>query len=288
MLARRSRVPIVFTGLGMEDVQGTLHRGLLRWVLNQADAIGARDPLASQTMQKLGVTTPITVTADWAFQLPGRLPPAIGTQLETLRAHGHRELIGVNLRDEKSGGPERETRQHLPYREKLVAALTGLLRRTSAAIGVVSMTQSRKTDDHAFALRIRDAIPAPLQSRFVVFPPDLNPAQIKGVIGQMDIFISTRLHPTIFAVSEGVPTLAIHDLLKVRGFMEHCGLHEFFLSLDNTDPETLVASALDMLGHRAAISQRIESRRPTMDALVAMNIKLIDRQIVEQAAAKPR
>ena len=51
LLARRSGVPIVFTGLGIASPRGFLHDRLLSRVLNDANAVAVRDPLSFDQVQ---------------------------------------------------------------------------------------------------------------------------------------------------------------------------------------------------------------------------------------------
>jgi polysaccharide pyruvyl transferase WcaK-like protein len=279
LMARRLNLRIVFTGLGMEKIQNRMHRSLMRWVLNQADAIGVRDPMAGQTIREMGVESPVTITADWAFGLSATLPEDIASSLRARSVASTQQFIGLNLRADNAGGPERETRESLSYRILLQQVVTLLLERTSATVFVVSMTKTNKTDDYAFALSVGQALPQQLQKRFVVFQPELSPKVVKGIIGSMSIFIGTRLHPTIFAVSECVPTLAVHDLRKVSGFMEYCGLAEWFVPLENTTPETIVNKAMRLFDEHGKVKEQLRARVPTLRNAIDGNIKLIEDQL---------
>jgi colanic acid/amylovoran biosynthesis protein WcaK/AmsJ len=69
--------------------------------------------------------------------------------------------------------------------------------------------------------------------RAVLFDGFLLPAQLKALYGLMDIFVATRMHSGIFAISMGVPTLFVGYLQKTRGMLESLGLQEWLVEIDD-------------------------------------------------------
>ena len=64
---------------------------------------------------------------------------------------------------------------------------------------------------------------------------ELRPGEIKGLCGQMTYFVGTRMHSNIFALSMGVPVLAIGYLPKTSGLMEQLGLGEWTVPIDSLE-----------------------------------------------------
>lgn len=93
------------------------------------------------------------------------------------------------------------------------------------------------------------------------------PHVLKAVYGQMDVFIGTRMHSNIFALSSGVPVLAIAYRYKTRGLMETLGLESWVLAIDRLgeeDGKVELFSRLEMLWQQAGelrpiIRERIEN-----------------------------
>ena len=61
-------------------------------------------------------------------------------------------------------------------------------------------------------------------SSVVVIEETHKPSIHKSAYGEMDIFLGTRMHSNIFAMLEGVPTLAIAYFPKTTWIMEMLGL----------------------------------------------------------------
>ena len=280
LIAARTRVPVVYTGLGIEPVSAPLHRFLMRRVLNGAALVLARDPIALANLGDLGVTATCELAADWALDLDSAAPATVEQALETEGVGRDRELrVVMNLRDEGASGPEGRTRKSTPYAGAMSTLLRLLLDATAAQVVVVSMTRTPRTDDVAFARRLRASLPAERQARVHVLAGDHDPALIKGIIGSADVFIGTRLHPTIFAVSQAVPTLALHDFSKVRGFMAYCGLSEWLLPPLETPPERMLGTLTRLIEQRAQVSRQIAGRLPALFDAVDRNVEGIERTI---------
>ena len=58
-----------------------------------------------------------------------------------------------------------------------------------------------------------------------------DPALLKALYGHMDIFVATRMHSGIFALTMGIPTLFVGYLHKTRGLVEMLGLEPWFLDI---------------------------------------------------------
>ncbi len=67
----------------------------------------------------------------------------------------------------------------------------------------------------------------------------LSPALLSACYGQMQLFIASRLHSGIFALSMGVPTLFIGFLTKTRGVMEAIGLENWVVDFSFLDEAKL-------------------------------------------------
>jgi polysaccharide pyruvyl transferase WcaK-like protein len=55
----------------------------------------------------------------------------------------------------------------------------------------------------------------------------------------MDLFIASRLHSGIFAMSGGVPTIFIGYNPKTKGFLDAVGMSQLLLNLDGIDESRL-------------------------------------------------
>ena len=278
-LATRVKCPVIFTGLSLEPLYQWSHRELTRYLLNKSSLITMRDSASIETARALGVKTRIESGADWAVDLTPASPEQVKAILADFRIQNTGGIrIVMNLRDENATGPEGGRRQG-DYRKLMLGTVIGLLENPEVRIVVVSMTHSKKTHDDSFAASIRAALPAGLRSRFHVLSASLMPAEIKGIIQTADIFIGTRLHPLIFATSSAVPSIAIHEFSKVRGFMKDCGMEEWFIDYRTTNARQVLNTTRLLITRRDAVARELTALRPTLESGLQRNLDAIRKSL---------
>jgi polysaccharide pyruvyl transferase WcaK-like protein len=141
-----------------------------------------------------------------------------------------------------------------------------------ADVVVFSMNRPPAADDRAFAARLCSALPEPVADRVRVLGSDYSPARLKALVGRMDVFIGTRLHPSRFALSAGVPTLTLHDRDKVRGLMEMAGKAEWHLPVTGSASGTVIRAVDRLIEHRVTVRGRIGARVPELVRLAKRNL----------------
>jgi polysaccharide pyruvyl transferase WcaK-like protein len=63
------------------------------------------------------------------------------------------------------------------------------------------------------------------QDRVVIFPESLDSDFQQEFMSKLEFFISSRYHPTIFAIKAGVPFMCIKNQFKVEGMLNDIGLN---------------------------------------------------------------
>lgn len=78
----------------------------------------------------------------------------------------------------------------------------------------------------------------------------MSPRNVKWITGQMDLVISTRLHPIVFALSSSVPCIGLYSdaytRMKLKGAVAHAMLDQWVSSLSHS-LDQLAQRASDML-----------------------------------------
>lgn len=75
------------------------------------------------------------------------------------------------------------------------------------------------------------------QNRTLMLSPKYDLNLIHSWIRSLDYFISSKLHPSLVALIEGVPVLCLSDQGKVAALMERYGLGEYALSIRTPQDE---------------------------------------------------
>jgi polysaccharide pyruvyl transferase WcaK-like protein len=82
--------------------------------------------------------------------------------------------------------------------------------------------------------------------KVTIIETDYDPKELKGIIGQCDLFIGCRMHSNIAALSQGIPTIAIGWSYKYYGIMKRLGMEEYVSYLNTMSFEELKVK-FDML-----------------------------------------
>jgi colanic acid/amylovoran biosynthesis protein len=226
---------------------GPIHRRrerfLARSVLSKARLVLIRDPISVGVWKTWAVQGPQwTLLPDLAFARPAE--PDRQEALALLRDYEiqegrHRPWLGVTLihwsaQSRSFGRQER-------YEDAVEAAIRDFLANCHGQVVLFAQVQgpSSAEDDRIPARRVLAQLEdvgehVALVDRWV--PPHV----LKAAYGQMDLFLGTRLHSNIFALTEGVPAVAIGYQYKTRGVMRMLDLEDWVLDIEQVDRETLV------------------------------------------------
>lgn len=103
-------------------------------------------------------------------------------------------------------------------------------------------------------------LPKNIRHEIMVVKEKLNPSELKGCYGQMDVFLATRLHSGIFALDMRVPTLFVGYLNKTIGVLRSIELEEFYFDLKEVTSEKLTEKIIYMDNHKDLIISNINKK----------------------------
>ena len=253
--------PLVLLPQSFGPLPGRLQRGLLRWLLDHSAFVAAREYRSLSFLAEIGLRHRALVLPDLAFAMPPVINSAPAAVERALNDAG-RPLIGLTLMD--WGGQNPGFRNQHGYECAILALIDHLQRRFDAAIVLFAQCYGPVPahDDRRIACRIAAAC-----SRAVtVIDAALAPAELQAAYSRLDLLVATRMHSAIFALSAGVPALAIGYLHKSAGIMEMLGLERHVLDIDTIDAQRLCEAADRLWDERAAVCERLAARIPAMRA----------------------
>ncbi|MBN1123714.1 MAG: polysaccharide pyruvyl transferase family protein [Sedimentisphaerales bacterium] len=85
---------------------------------------------------------------------------------------------------------------------------------------------------------------------------NFNACTIKYIIGSCDFFLGSRMHSTIAAISQGIPTVGLAYSKKFKGVYESVGLEECVVDLRRLDLEQILLSVKELYANRDCISAK--------------------------------
>lgn len=80
---------------------------------------------------------------------------------------------------------------------------------------------------------------------------------LKAAYGLMDIFIGTRLHSNIFALTAGTPAVMLQYQYKTRGVVEMMGLEDWVIDINEVNESNLSEKLVGLWIEREVVKRRI-------------------------------
>jgi colanic acid/amylovoran biosynthesis protein len=232
--------------------------------LKGAKAILCREELTYQRLKNIGLNN-IVLTADIAFRLDAE-PTSV------LDRYGfdpkNKANVGLTAR---RCLPERSQKE---YELKLAIFMANICASDdSIVVFFIPQVINRAfcDNDIEVASRIRDLLAEAFKHRFHIITEDLTPGAVKYIISNMDFFVGTRMHSNIFALSSGVPTLAISYDKKTDGIMKMLGLSDFVIQVDNFSLHNL-ETVFAALRNGSDFSQRLTSGLNNLRELIPVDL----------------
>lgn len=243
-----------------------------RRLLRPARLIMLREPVSLQALQSAGFVHPgLRLVPDLAFAFTPAPPEAARRWLESCGVDlvDARPRLGVTLINWGAQGAGFSGQAQ--YEAHIAQALRIFAEQTAAQIILFTQVSgaTHAADDSAPARRVAASLadfdPPPL-----LIDQPAAPALLKAAYGWMDLFIGTRMHSNLFALTQGVPVLAIAYRYKTQGLMQSAGLADWLLTIDAVaapDGAARLAALLSELwAQRRSVRAQIETRLADLTA----------------------
>lgn len=211
-------------------------RPLVRFCLQRSKVIIIRENISLDYLRRLHLkNVPIFVKPDCAFCMESAHSDRIREIFvnEEIKNDTNNYTVGISV----SGDLERAN----PNYVRLIAGIVDWL--------VESYNTSILLVSHVFAGNWKNAVDDRMtasnvfsmlkhSSSVYIIKNEYSPIELKGIIGNSYLFIGSRMHANIAALSMGIPTISIGYTHKYQGIMNSFGLGEFALESD-VDPDKL-------------------------------------------------
>ncbi|MFC2009337.1 polysaccharide pyruvyl transferase family protein [Chloroflexota bacterium] len=249
-------------------------RWLIKWVLNKVDLITTREELSMVWLNHIGVASRVFTTADAAFILPSisKQEAMILVEYETGIPQGEL-MIGVTAIHHV---PDQEYAED--KMEGYIAALAGAIdyiitRLNAHVIFFPHVTYTPGKDDRITSARIFDKIQD--KSKVIVVTKDYTPEQLKSMYGCMSIFIGSRFHSCIFALSMNVPTITIeYHGHKAMGIMKMLDLDDYVCNFNTVTAEDLILKIDKIWEEKERVREELKRKIDIMQGKSRENVQL--------------
>ena len=237
-------------------------QNLLNSVYNRARVILLRDQASMRLAAEINLPSRHVFFAPdpaFAFQESGK-----EKALNILRKYGYKDTdltIGFTLIPWQGRWLEQSTIQNY------FRCVANVFRRTAKEFGVKvylfnQVTGPTPFDDDRLAAQSLIEIIGKDAKWFTYVDEILTPGDLKACYGCMDLFLASRMHSGIFALSMNVPVVFIGYISKTKGLMERLGLDDWVINLEDLDEEKLWAKIQTALVQRNERTEHLRSIIP--------------------------
>ena len=251
------------------------HSFLASQILNRTALILLREQISRKHLEKLRLTKPqIYLTADEAFLLEGASEGKIASIFLEERIPTVKPLIGINI----SRCPGSDRQAHEEYVQAMTSLTNYLVTEVGATVVLVPFCFVPERDDRLESARVEGAVRD--RERVRAITRKFGPAELKGIIGRTDLFVGTRVHANILALSMGVPTLALSHHHKTDGIMDALGMSEWVCNYPGLDSSELITKVRSLWTLREGVRDELWNRMRLMEERASLNAKLIEELLV--------
>lgn len=222
---------------------GYLTMPVARFCLNRADLIIVREALTEHYLKSIGVNkkVPIHVAADCAFLLEPTPKERLHEImiLEGIRKEEENLLVGLSVSEleKKASKNNNQCNTYIRLMAQVINYLVLEMNAKVIFVPHVMFPLKWGDDDRSIAREIVQALKT--RRKCLLIEHEYTPNELKGIIGQCDLFIGSRMHANIAALSMHVPTIAIGWSYKYYGIMQRLGLEEYVCDFSTVTFEEL-------------------------------------------------
>jgi colanic acid/amylovoran biosynthesis protein len=251
-------------------------RPLIKRILNKVDVITTREGNSKKYLEDIGVTAPVFETADAAFTLPVISQEEALSLIERETEIPKNELmVGITAiyRDFPSQkGQIEETVEN--YLKAMAEAIDYIITKLNAYAIFFPHNKTIYTNrnDELASMKIFEKIKN--KSKMTILTDDYSPEQLKGMYGCMSLFIGTRYHSCIFALSMNVPTIPIGYTHKAPGITKMLGLEAYLVDINTITTHELTSKIDKIWAERDEVKKNLEKNIKVMQAKSMENVRL--------------
>jgi colanic acid/amylovoran biosynthesis protein len=233
----------------------------INYLYNRVNKLFIRDFVSLELATKLGIRKSIPqFIPDIAFTYPSIDPISAKNILENYGFSDLNKYIGITILSKMPSYMDKNNINH--YYKEMAETISNLISLHQYKIFVFNQVSGPTEDENDLlgAKIVLSLIPVNIRHEIMVIEEKLNPSELKGCYGQMDVFLATRLHSGIFALDMRVPTLFIGYLDKTIGVLRSIELDEFYIDLKDVTSDKLTDKLLFLDKHKDKIISMIDEK----------------------------
>jgi len=258
--------PVILYGESLGYYRNPIINSIAKFILNRTSLILVREQLSKNYLDNNGITKPkVYLIPDTAFTLT---PSSQSRVLEILLKEGISDIpkpvIGINpsgLISRFIDAKDKKAEEKIT--NIIVQVIDNLIENLNVTIIMIPHVYSSYCDDRVAINRIFQSVKNKPKAK--VIKNEYNSQELKGIIGQCDLFIGMRMHATIASTSTFVPTIGIAYSHKMQGIIgKMLGQEKYIINIKELDYEILISKIYDAWNNRAKIKEELKAKIPAL------------------------
>ncbi|MBA9039375.1 colanic acid/amylovoran biosynthesis protein [Bacillus aryabhattai] len=254
--------PVVIYAQSIGPFYNNIMQKVSKRILDRVDRIFIRENISQQWLEKIGCNNKnIVVVSDSAFCMNKQQSDYVDQLFLELKANHEGPIIGLTARDWNFPEMEDKSQHRLRYVESMQKVILHFEEKYNAKLLLMPQVlgPNNFNDDRIISREIL----AGINSKFSqLINYDFNPRELKYFYSKLDMFIGTRMHSNIFALSSYVPTVAINYEHKTRGIMELLELENYVLEINHITSSDLISVAEQCWKNRDSLKNKLQRQIP--------------------------
>lgn len=272
-LAKNLKKKVYFYANSIDPFLSNFVKHLTKFVLNRVDLITLREPHSLEVLKSIKIRRPTHLTADPAFLIdegPLEEGKFLLRKAGVVNASGLR--IGMTVRRWNFPNSIDPKEKYENYLREISSFIERMVEGKEATVILFpQVIVAPNDDDRIISNEIKTRLKQRVCERVFVLNGDYTPEQIKTMIGTTDVFVGTRMHSNIFAISMHVPTLAIAYEIKTNGIMKMVGLEDYVVDISTLTADQIVDRINELLKNGEKIKTLIKEKLPVIKTLALQN-----------------
>jgi colanic acid/amylovoran biosynthesis protein len=239
---------------------------LLRQLFERVRIVMVREPVSLEFIRDIGLRNPrVYLIPDSAFCLSDAGSEAGNYWLQQ---HGINPQFGFPLLGMTIinwGAQNRAFDLQLEYESACAVTVKYFVEKINGRVILFPQVYGplESQDDRIPAHRVLDRI-SYLTGYVKVIDQPVPAELLKSIYGWMDVFIGTRMHSNIFALSKGVPIVAIGYLHKTEGIARMVGVEKWVIDIRHVKGNVLQEKLAELWSVRQEWKQKIQDKLPSL------------------------
>jgi polysaccharide pyruvyl transferase WcaK-like protein len=275
LLCRLLKKPIVKYSQAMGPFEQKLNRFLAKIFLPKVDLLVARGEITERYLREIGITKQIYVLADSAFLLQPaplkRVEEIFVDECVNKDEAGQFIGISVNYNLYKWCESHSSENRYITLMAKIADYLVDNL---NAKVVFVPHAISPDSRDDRFVV---EEICRIMKNKHKIYAikKEYDPTELKGIVGQFDLFIGARFHSIIASTSMHVPTVVIAWSHKYYEMMKMLGQEKYVCDYKTVTFNELVSKIKDIWINKEEIENELRIKTEVAKKSALLNGKLV-------------